>query len=129
MAAAARMVPMAMLEGKTWVEILRDPERPVKAKDKLGKFVDSGIAVSSPTVYLSKDNKEEVEWFSRDEAFTVKFPRTPFKDSEFHVPKNGSVGSGPIDVDVEEEAEKNRYPYSIIDANEVTVDPDVIIRK
>jgi hypothetical protein len=130
MAAAARMVPMAMLEGKTWVEILRDSARPVKGKDKAGNVVDSGIVVSSPTVYLSKGKGEEVEWFSREEAFTVRFDKngTPFHDSEFFVPKNGSVGSGPIAVKVNNKT-GDRYSYSIIDANGVTLDPDVIIKE
>ncbi len=91
------------------------------------------------SVIISKSRKQEVEWRSK-KAHIVRFPaaKCPFTESEFLVPANSGIRSGPA----KEQAEtcdtcshhpapshvKGHHAYNIHESKgPVVVDPQIII--
>ncbi len=88
-------------------------------------------------VAIRKSTGQEVEWYS-DTARIIRFAKSPFKKSEFHVPANGSVRSGPAKREADTCAHcaqtpatnhpKGHHVYDVIEPKgPVVVDPQIII--
>ncbi|MBZ5598511.1 MAG: hypothetical protein LAN83_09320 [Acidobacteriia bacterium] len=106
-------------------------------------LVKARIDVATKTVvpdpiFLSKDAGDEVEWSSTDKV-TVHFldNRTPFKDPEFEVPKNGSKKSGSVGGHAvicqkckpQPAGTHFHYKYEIRNSRDkLIVDPEIIIK-
>jgi hypothetical protein len=79
------------------------------------------------SVSVRKSQNDEVEWFSEDgQGYTVRFgARSPFQEHEFHVPKGGSVCSGPPHDGTRPD---ECYKYDILDGSVLMADPQIIIK-
>lgn len=76
---------------------------------------------------LSKKNKDEAEWFSDDDAYTVDFKGdSPFQEGDFFsVPATRSKGSGPLKEGVRE----RKYRYVVTKAGAAAgQDPEVDVQ-
>ena len=82
--------------------------------------------VDCEAVNVSKDSRDEIEWHSTGQAFTVKFESSPFQYAEFAIPANGCKASGPV-VDT---ALYVTYHYEIrrVDSGQVAADPDINVK-
>lgn len=76
---------------------------------------------------LSKKNKDEAEWISDDDGYTVDFKGdSPFQQGDFFtVPAKKSKGSGPLKEDVK----VKKYKYDLAKAGAAGgADPEVDIQ-
>jgi len=93
---------------------------------KLHVHIYDNCEVDCQAVNVSKQAGDEIEWHSANEAFTVQFESSPFKDDTFPVPAGGSIGSGPI----KDNASEDTYHYAVRSANlAMSADPDVNVKK
>ena len=70
--------------------------------------------------------RDEIEWHSTGQAFTVRFENSPFKYAEFAIPARGCKASGPV-VDT---ALFVTYHYEIrkVDSGQMAADPDINVK-
>ncbi|MGH9547199.1 MAG: hypothetical protein ACRD23_18485 [Terriglobales bacterium] len=82
--------------------------------------------VDCEAVNISKDSRDEIEWHSTGQAFTVRFENSPFKYAEFAIPARGCQASGPV-VDT---ALFVTYHYEIrrVDSGQMAADPDINVK-
>lgn len=95
------------------------------AKVRVNIYEDCNVDCEGANV--SKLFKDEIEWFSTGEGFTVRFlDNSPFADAVFDVPAGGSKRSGPV-LDT---ALFVTYHYEIrrIGSASAAADPDVNVK-
>jgi hypothetical protein len=98
--------------------------RSIWAKVKIAK--DGKPAPLNP-IQVSKRREEEVQWLAEPKLrlHMVFEAETPFEDSEFVVPKGGSVCTGAV----RKEAVEKTYKYTIKDElGNMLLDPEIIIK-
>ena len=91
--------------------ILQEAEaRGARAEKKHVRIINDHGNVDRESVTISHPDQEEVLWFANGkQPATIVFSSkdgSPFQESVFHVPPNGSAGSGPARPDA-----KRKYPY------------------
>ena len=52
--------------------------------------------VDSEVVNVSVEARDQVEWHSTGDAFSIEFESSPFECSRFEVPAGGCASSGPV---------------------------------
>jgi len=83
-----------------------------------------GPCAEPDPLHLSKSAGDQAEWSStQGRAFTIHFgSRSPFAGATFHVPRGGSVSSGPITGQP-----GSSYKYSLENDQGKVKDPTIII--
>jgi hypothetical protein len=83
--------------------------------------------VDSQAVNVSTGFRDQVEWHSTGDAFSIEFESSPFAQKRFDVPARGCISSGPV-VD---EMPYATYHYTIRNRMDLakSADPDVNVKK
>jgi hypothetical protein len=83
--------------------------------------------VDCEVVNVSIEAKDQVEWQSTGDAFSIEFESSPFEQRRFEVPAGGSVGSGPV----REDAPYATFHYMIRSRVDLakSADPDVNVKR
>ncbi len=99
---------------------MRDP-----ATLRVHIYEDCDVDFESANV--SKSLKDQIEWQSTGDAFTIEFDSSPFERGRiFEVPAGGCISSGPV----REDAAYATYHYVIRSrgGGQLATDPDVNIK-
>ena len=76
---------------------------------------------------VSMKAKDQVEWQSTGDAFSIEFESSPFEQSRFEVPAGGCVSSGPV----KDDTPYATFHYMIRNRVDLakSADPDVNVKR